>query len=95
MACEHPRVLHVGGKTSDMCNITWPDDTESDGYVPSGLGIGGGDYLNLSICIDCKVVLGLASPEDIAKVMEAEAAEEAERQARMAEQRAQRAQKGW
>jgi hypothetical protein len=33
-------------------------ETEHDGYVPDGLGIGGGDYIELHWCMDCGQVQG-------------------------------------
>lgn len=50
--CKSERILKVSGKCSDMC---WTEykGTERNGYVPSGLGIGGGDYIELSVCLEC------------------------------------------
>jgi hypothetical protein len=28
-------------------------DYSTDGYVPSGLGIGGGDYIDFKLCLNC------------------------------------------
>lgn len=47
----------VRGKCSDMCSfdVVDADDNvvlELEGYVPSGVGIGGGDYLRLKIDIE-------------------------------------------
>jgi len=50
--CESERILTVSGKVSDMCS-TRVGDREHDGYVPSGLNIGSGDYLEFSVCLDC------------------------------------------
>ena len=55
--CEHTRVVRVSGKTSDMNLVIYHDGTRQEGYVPS-FGIGGGDYISLSICVDCHEVLG-------------------------------------
>ena len=46
--------LKFSGKTSDMCSYTLLDDEgenlrKGDGYVPSGLGIGGGDYVSFEL----------------------------------------------
>jgi hypothetical protein len=37
-------IIEISGKVSDMFSIG-ADDINYDGYVPSGLGIGGGDYI--------------------------------------------------
>lgn len=54
--CE--RMISVCGKTSDLCHVTLPDGTEKDGYVPSDLNIGGGDYVEFSYCADCGKIQG-------------------------------------
>lgn len=77
--CEHKRRLDVGGKVSDMCHVTFiatsnnlcPEMIEHDGYVPRDLGIGGGDYLDMTICLDCKQVVGMPtlSDEDVVQAL--------------------------
>lgn len=48
-------ILTISAKCSDMCCITFTDakgkETETDGYVPEGIGIGDyyGDYINMEI----------------------------------------------
>jgi hypothetical protein len=45
--------LSISAKTSDLCCTTFTDkdgkETETDGYVPYNIGIGGGDYVDLEI----------------------------------------------
>ena len=55
--CNSSRVAHVNGKVSDMCYIQI-DDMEHDGYVPHGSPIGGGDYLEFEVCLDCGQMQG-------------------------------------
>jgi len=50
--CGKDTILSVSGKTSDLCDVRLNDKTIS-GYVPRGLGIGGGDYLEFKLCISC------------------------------------------
>jgi len=49
---------------------------QSDGYVPDDMGIGGGDYIRLHICLECGQVQGKfplgESVAENASVMEAE-----------------------
>lgn len=40
-----------------MCDVQ-SEGFSHDGYVPDGLGIGGGDYLNFSFCLDCGQMQG-------------------------------------
>ena len=63
--CTHPRVLSLSAKCSDMCSVRYPDGTRSEGYVPYGIGIGGGDYVEMKICVDCKVVIDFPATEDV------------------------------
>ena len=46
--------------------MTWPDGSESEG-VPDikGLGDRYGDYIQVSICVDCHKVQDLASTQTI------------------------------
>jgi hypothetical protein len=55
--CGSDRILSVSGKTSDMCFCRF-GEAESDGYVPGGIGIGSGDYIELNVCMDCGQVQG-------------------------------------
>jgi hypothetical protein len=51
-SCSSDRILTVSGKCSDLCFVTF-GELEHDGYVPDNLGIGGGDYLEFNLCMDC------------------------------------------
>jgi hypothetical protein len=55
--CGSSRILSVTGKTSDMCFVKY-DSIEHDGYVPGGLNIGDGDYIEIDLCMDCGKVQG-------------------------------------
>lgn len=55
--CNKDRVLSISGKTSDMCFSKF-QDKKTDGYVPYGMNIGGGDYLEFEVCLDCGQVQG-------------------------------------
>lgn len=50
--CESERILRVSGKCSDLVSVEM-DDREYGGYVPEDVGIGGGDYIEFSYCLDC------------------------------------------
>lgn len=63
--CAHTRRLSFSAKCSDMCSVKFPDGTKMEGYVPYGIGIGGGDYLSAVICVDCKVVIDFPAAEDV------------------------------
>ena len=46
--------MRVSGKVSDMCWMEYlKTGVEYDGYVPSGLGIGSGDYIEFDYCLAC------------------------------------------
>lgn len=55
--CGSERILRAGCKCSDrfVCNIGMLDH---DGYVPNDLGIGGGDYVEFDLCLDCGQLQG-------------------------------------
>jgi len=55
--CDSDRILSLRGKTSDLC-FTDYDGESYEGYVPSGAGVGGGDYIDVSVCLDCGKVQG-------------------------------------
>jgi len=55
-------ILSVMGKCSDRSNvgtvnIMTNEDVDHDGYVPEGLGIGGGDYIEFDIDIETGQIL--------------------------------------
>ena len=56
-SCGSSRIAKVSGKTSDCC-VFWYKKMESDGYVPDDVGIGGGDYIEFSYCLDCGKIQG-------------------------------------
>lgn len=62
--CQHPEKFSVSGKCSDMSSWQYANnDTETsaegEGYVPHGLGFGGGHYLEVTVCMTCGKVLDL------------------------------------
>lgn len=70
--CGSNRELQIDAKCNDMCAITHvPKDyleggeaVQKFGYVPRNLGIGGGDYVRLRICLDCQRVINMPVLED-------------------------------
>ena len=55
--CESERVMALNTKCNDMCFVTL-NDKEQNGYVPSDMSIGGGDYLKFKLCLDCGQIQG-------------------------------------
>ena len=55
--CHNPRILNFTGKVNDMfaCGLR---NKAYDGYVPRDLGIGGDDYIKMTICLNCGQVQG-------------------------------------
>lgn len=63
--CLSDRIIDVSAKCSDMCMVSLGTE-EHDGYVPGGIGIGGGDYVEFSYCADCGKIEGTwPLPQDI------------------------------
>ena len=55
--CASPRIAQINAKCSDLCFVDI-GGTEHDGYVPRDMGIGGGDYLEIDLCLNCGHVQG-------------------------------------
>ena len=55
--CKSDRILNISAKCSDLCFLTLGEE-EHDGYVPYGLGIGGGDMISILLCMNCGTVQG-------------------------------------
>ena len=74
--CHSDRLLTVNGKVSDMFSSSFKN-ADYDGYVPQDLGIGGGDYIEFEVCLDCGKLQGITKQEDPEFYQEAkESAEE-------------------
>lgn len=50
--CKCSRIASVYGKTSDCC-VFAHNGKGDGGYVPKGVGIGGGDDITFIYCLDC------------------------------------------
>jgi hypothetical protein len=61
--CGSDRIVLIDAKCSDLCCIQY-GGLELNGYPPRGLKIGGGDYINLSICYHCGKVQGIQGITD-------------------------------
>ena len=55
--CQSERVAHVSGKCSDLF-FGRLGAKEIQDYVPSDIGIGGGDYMTFDYCLDCGQIQG-------------------------------------
>lgn len=63
--CGSNRTMSVSGKTSDTCSVRVGHlDISHEGYVPGGMGIGRGDYLEFNVCLDCGVLQGFKPLSD-------------------------------
>ena len=50
--CKKDMLVKVQAKCKDMCRIQY-NGNEYDGYTPGGIGIGGGDYVEFTYCLNC------------------------------------------
>lgn len=57
--CGSARTCKVSGKTSDMFCWKYLGRDWKDGYVPYDIGIGGGDDVAFSYCMDCGQIQGI------------------------------------
>lgn len=78
--CGSTRVIQISAKCNDLAFTTIPHlNLEHDGYMPY-LGILGGDYVDLNICMDCGQIRGWKPIDDRQVLENKEFAKEAERQ---------------
>jgi len=70
--CGSRSILNVTGKTSDLCCVTYGKH-RTDSYVPEDINIGGGDYIEFSLCMQCGRVQHFEpkTPSQIHKAMRA------------------------
>ena len=54
--CENRTPISISAKCSDLCTIRYPDGDQRHGYVPGGLNIGGGDYVEFEFCANCGMI---------------------------------------
>jgi len=50
--CKSDRIVYAGAKCSDTFHAS-VGEREHDGFVPSDMNIGGGDYMEIEYCADC------------------------------------------
>ena len=55
--CESDRIASFSAKCRDLSS-TRIGDVEEDGYLPYDMGVGGGDYLDIEVCLDCGQLQG-------------------------------------
>ena len=55
--CGSDKLLSISGKVSDRFTM-FQDEHEYNGYVPDGLEIGGGDYIEFEYCLYCGQIDG-------------------------------------
>jgi len=68
--CYHNRIASVSGRTSDCCYVAVDHlNVDRDGYVPSDIGIGAGNYIDFVYCLDCGKIIStdFPIPEDVVK----------------------------
>lgn len=52
-ACGSGRLFDVYAKCSDLFHAYVADGYGHDGYVPDDIGIGDGDHVEFTYCLDC------------------------------------------
>lgn len=58
--CGSTRLLAASAKCSDLCHVAEVNEPhrDLDGYVPRDCGIGGGDYVEFTWCLQCGKIQG-------------------------------------
>lgn len=69
--CCSDKIFSISAKSSD-CNDYSYKEEQRQGYVPHNLNIGGGDYLEIAVCMDCGQLQGSfpVNEEDINALFE-------------------------
>lgn len=55
--CRSPRTATILAHCSDMCSVD-TGGVHRRGYVPRDMGIGGGDDVHFTYCLDCGQIKG-------------------------------------
>ena len=55
--CQSERLAGISARRSDLC-FADVGSNETHGYVPGDMGVGGGDYVDISYCMDCGQMQG-------------------------------------
>lgn len=55
--CDSDRVVYINAKSSDL-NFVEFKNKKQDGYMPDIKNVGGGDYVDPNICLECGKVQG-------------------------------------
>jgi hypothetical protein len=56
--CDSDRIAFISAKCSNLCSVDIIDK-KYEGYVPDNMGIGGGDYIRFSCCLNCGQIMGI------------------------------------
>lgn len=64
--------IRISGKCDDRFSARIGDDDAYEGYVLSGIGIGGGDYINMEIDLETGMIVGWKpiSVDEIVAIMD-------------------------
>ena len=55
---ENKKISKMMHDIASPVQVIYPDGTESRGYVPRDINIGGGDYLGFNFCMTCGKMVG-------------------------------------
>lgn len=62
--CEHERTFTIVGKSDDKTTWSYNNGKRSSpDYAPEIEGLCGGDYIKLTVCLQCHVVIGFSSDD--------------------------------
>lgn len=63
--CDSNRLMSVDAKSGDLNFVEVPHlDYEHDGYLPRIGGVCGGDYVDITFCLDCGQIQNFRSLDD-------------------------------
>lgn len=63
--CKHERVIYINAKADDRQNYSVPHmGIDREGYAPHIDGLCHGDYIVMTVCLDCCTVTGMQPVSD-------------------------------
>ena len=54
--CDSDRIASIDAQCRDQCSFLVGDRTREENYPPSGVGIGGGDFVEFDYCLNCGAI---------------------------------------
>lgn len=69
--CGSVKIIEINGKCGDLFSVKELETGRTrEGYIPSELGLGHGDYINFRLCLSCMTIqTPLLASEEIETIL--------------------------